>query len=592
VSFKGGDAGVNGDVSIYDVPFPVGGLAMVENMDGSFVVTEEMVEVLLAGGVYCEVYTAEYPFGELRGQVVAAKVGVSFNLAPENEVPPATSSGYGQIDLYRFMDGDNIGAILYSLKVFSADSQVTAVHLHAGAAGTNGALFYDFGFTPFDTYPAQLTGIITDETVLSDFMMYMNMNSIYVNVHTASIPSGELRGQVDFTYSDSLKSDDDKKSDDDGKPKPIVPVVIELFEEAVEVNGWYDNSGMMDTFDSTPSRRLEVSNGYPVPRILTYPKYTIANAMNTKLIHTGSICKMEGKRASFERCEEKLPANGEFIFRATGWVPKNNDDTWKFCGVTGTIGQELQFEMKKGKCVPGQLIDAYDLCADGGSEVNFVGTVEFRGVTMSEMTRYEALMFENEIAEMMGSVLSVSMNSYEQTSTGLQITFGMTVAAERYNVDATIVDNISPFVSTIQNTLSRKLENDLFKKSAAKVAAAGYPRSSLLDSQHASLLSFNYIGVKYLSPLPEDMVVSYPDYATFEESSTSSSSTESSFPLASVAAVFGVTVLVAFVAMKVRGNGAAKFEPLPTASEHPTELAEDSRLSAFDLGMETSQEAL
>jgi hypothetical protein len=595
VSFKAGGEGVNG-ADVYAVPgFPVDGMASVESLDGSFVVSSEMAEMILAGAVYCEVYTQEFPNGELRGQLVAAAVGTGFELLPGNEVPAVTSSAYGMLYLHRVMDGDNVGAILYNLIFSSPDSfspGVTAVHFHAGAAGVNGGVIYDFGVTTQYTYPAQFTGIISDDASLS--AIAANMGAIYVNVHTVQFISGEVRGQIDFSSSESGSDDDKSSGDDDNgkpKPKPIVPVVIELFESAVSVNGWYDNSGAVDTVSYEASerrRRLEEDPvSFNVPTILTYPKYTIANEWNTKLIHTGSICMQDGKRAAFERCEEKLPANGKFIFRATGWVPENDDDTWKFCGVEGTVGQELQFEMVKGKCVPGMLIDAPDLCSDGGSLLSMMGEVQFNGVFLTELSQYDSLLLENEIAELMGSVVAVSISSYKQTESGILVTFGVTVAAERYNVDATVVDNISPLVATLQDSLNRKLVNNLFLTTSAKLTSAGYPHSAVLDATQATLVSFTYVGVKYVSPLPADKVVSYPAYNK-EVTTSSSSSSQFHVVASTVATVFGVAIFVAFVSMKIREysvNG-AKFEALPTASEH--ELVEE-KLTPFDLGMETGQ---
>ena len=63
--------------------------------------------------------------------------------------------------------------------------------------------------------------------------------------------------------------------------------------------------------------------------------------------------------------------------------------------------------VKQGKCVPGLLIDAADLCAEGGSMLLIIRQVEFKGVILSEMSHYEALIVENE----MGSVVSVKMNT-------------------------------------------------------------------------------------------------------------------------------------------------------------------------------------
>jgi hypothetical protein len=603
-SFSFGEPGINSAPALYVVPSipPVNDEGAVEQ-DGSFVVTPETIEWLLAGGVYLVVSTVEYPDGELRGQVVAAQVGVTFPLSPDNEVPAVTTStASGSLSMYRYMDGDNLAAVLYNLVIDDAvaSPDVTKVHFHAGAAGANGDLIFNFPIDPFTVFSgitSQHTGIISDDASLA--IISANLNAMYMNVHTAANPSGELRGQIDYSEYDAAMAAEDEANDASKKPKakPIVPVVVTLNEQSLAVNGWYDNAGGVDTFADTFGRRLEESGTtFPVPHILTYPKYTIANEFNTKLITSGSMCIQNGARAAEERCEEKLPANGKFIFRATGWVPEGDKDTWTFCGVTGKVGQELQFEMVKGKCVPGQLIDAADLCADGGSVISIIGQAEFTDVVTEELSHYDALVFENEIAEMMGSVLSVSVDSYKQTASGLLVTFGVTVAAERYNVDATVVDNIAPLIATLQSSLNRKLVNNLYMTSASKVTAAGYPRSSLLDATHANLVSFTYVGVKYLAPLPADKVVSYPAYNKDPSSKESSSEdkTVSAFPVATVAAVFGVAVVVAFVAMKTREFGAAgaKFEALPTASEHTVELSED-KLSAFDLGMETAgQETL
>jgi hypothetical protein len=222
--------------------------------------------------------------------------------------------------------------------------------------------------------------------------------------------------------------------------------------------------------------------------------------------------------------------------------------------------------------------------------VSIVGQVEFEGVVLSTMSQYDMLVVENEIASMLGSVLTVSVNSYKQTSTGLVVTFGASVAAERYNVDATVLDNIAPLVVTLKHTLSHNLANNLYLSSNEKILEAGYPRSAIMDAKSANLLSVEYVGVKYLSPLPADKTVIYPQY---EAESTDEQSTMSvlHISLTVVGSIVGVAFVVGFVGMKIRAKRlfAARFNALPTSSEHSVDFSED-RLTPFDLGMDGVEE--
>lgn len=66
----------------------------------------------------------------------------------------------------------------------------TAAHIHKGAVGTAGAVVFTLG-TALPTSPISFSSVL-DANELADLMA----NLYYVNVHSASFPGGEIRGQL------------------------------------------------------------------------------------------------------------------------------------------------------------------------------------------------------------------------------------------------------------------------------------------------------------------------------------------------------------------------------------------------------------
>jgi hypothetical protein len=64
----------------------------------------------------------------------------------------------------------------------------TAAHVHQGDVGVAGPVAYTLMFTP-----TSLGGTIT---VTPGYVAIANAGGYYVNVHTATNPGGELRGQI------------------------------------------------------------------------------------------------------------------------------------------------------------------------------------------------------------------------------------------------------------------------------------------------------------------------------------------------------------------------------------------------------------
>jgi len=117
-------------------------------------------------------------------------------LNTDNEIPnpsgPDTAMG-----LATFILDVDTNLLRYSIQVADMTSAITAAHIHLGATGQTGMVALGlYGGPPpvFDeTHP--LVGSVTITDVL-ETMLLTNPAGLYVNVHTATNPAGEIRGQV------------------------------------------------------------------------------------------------------------------------------------------------------------------------------------------------------------------------------------------------------------------------------------------------------------------------------------------------------------------------------------------------------------
>jgi hypothetical protein len=107
-----------------------------------------------------------------------------FNLSGEQEVPPigTTSSGgcHGVLDQ---------GAATFALTCVHDVEDATLMHIHRAPAGANGDVVFDLG-DPADPVTATWTGMTPAD--IADLLD----GKLYINVHSAGRPSGEVRGQI------------------------------------------------------------------------------------------------------------------------------------------------------------------------------------------------------------------------------------------------------------------------------------------------------------------------------------------------------------------------------------------------------------
>lgn len=107
-------------------------------------------------------------------------------LSGANEVPPfATSaSGTGWV---RVNPADHS----VSAKITVTGMNATAAHIHEGAAGTNGPVIVPFTKAGDNTFVAPPGAKLTPSQHES-----MKAGKLYVNVHSAKSPDGEVRAQL------------------------------------------------------------------------------------------------------------------------------------------------------------------------------------------------------------------------------------------------------------------------------------------------------------------------------------------------------------------------------------------------------------
>ena len=120
---------------------------------------------------------------------VTETVGNRFvaQLSGAQEVPPADPDGTG---MARISVNDATNRVCTDLEVRMIDN-VTAAHIHRGAAGTNGPPVITLD-PPDDNDSDDCDD--ADDALVDEIRA--NPSAFYVNVHTAAYPNGAIRGQV------------------------------------------------------------------------------------------------------------------------------------------------------------------------------------------------------------------------------------------------------------------------------------------------------------------------------------------------------------------------------------------------------------
>lgn len=106
-------------------------------------------------------------------------------LSGANEVPPVstTASGTGTVTIKADRS--------VSATITATGMTATASHIHEGAAGANGPVIVPFTKTGDNTFAAPADAKLTEAQYAS-----YKAGNLYVNVHSAKNPGGEIRAQL------------------------------------------------------------------------------------------------------------------------------------------------------------------------------------------------------------------------------------------------------------------------------------------------------------------------------------------------------------------------------------------------------------
>ncbi len=201
LSIHGVFSGLSGPVTgchIHNAPEAVSGpvyLALTSQISGNRLHAEvpvpaDFISKALTENLYLNVHTAANPNGEIRGQLFL-KSDELFGTALDgaSQVPPVTTDASG---IFKFTYSPGQAKGQYFCVVDGLSGPITAAHLHDAAAGANGPVYLPLTVVSNNT----LAGEISFTDVPSDFLGKLESNGLYVNIHTAANPNGEIRGQV------------------------------------------------------------------------------------------------------------------------------------------------------------------------------------------------------------------------------------------------------------------------------------------------------------------------------------------------------------------------------------------------------------
>ncbi len=156
---------------------------------------------LLKGGVYFNIHSAQFPGGEVRGQLIARPVRLyaSMTVAQEQAAFPAVALvGLNDFGGAVMMYDPTTNQLSLRSSVFNFNNVLSNSHVHEGAAGVSGGVAHNLGNNANAGIYSNVSGAIQgafDGPYLGDPVKLLS-GGAYLNYHSTTFSGGELRGQI------------------------------------------------------------------------------------------------------------------------------------------------------------------------------------------------------------------------------------------------------------------------------------------------------------------------------------------------------------------------------------------------------------
>jgi len=149
---------------------------------------------------YANVHTTKVASGEIRGNFLAlANAYFTANLNSRNEVQPNSGSGAGAVKAELLGDRLTVTGSFANLTGNFNRDVAGGAHLHNGAAGVNGGVLISLKTdTNADLKGGRFFADSNSVVLTAEQLALLNAGNLYVNIHSTTIPAGEIRGQLLF----------------------------------------------------------------------------------------------------------------------------------------------------------------------------------------------------------------------------------------------------------------------------------------------------------------------------------------------------------------------------------------------------------
>ncbi len=187
-------SGEAGGVLINLAPFHQGAFGAFGSFRGTLTLTPDQLAAVVDGNTYVNIHTAEFAGGEVRGQIRPIVEGMFLDatLDGASEKPnPVSTPGAGSAQF--ILAGDTLS---FAIAYRGLTGPAVSAHLH-GPAPASGTAGVQVDLAPFHRGPFSSEGMFVGSVNLNAAQKAAVLGGdFYVNIHTATNPGGEIRGQV------------------------------------------------------------------------------------------------------------------------------------------------------------------------------------------------------------------------------------------------------------------------------------------------------------------------------------------------------------------------------------------------------------